>query len=222
VNTLSGGERQRTALARALASGACVLLLDEPFGSLDALTRNVVRRQLREFLGEVELPTVFVTHDPSDALTLADRIAILEEGHVSQIGKCEELLTRPQTQFVAELFGLNFYRAELSGGAGLREATVGGVVFHVLGVGHGGPVALAFPPSAVTLSAEKPTGSAQNTFRGVIRETVPLLEKIRVVVDCGTTIAADVVREAAVSLGLTPGQMVWASVKSTAIEVYPR
>lgn len=221
VDALSGGQRQRTALARALASGARVLLLDEPFGSLDASTRNTVRRQLREFLGEVRLPTILVTHDPTDALTLADRIAILEDGRVSQMGMCEQLLARPQTPFVAELFGLNFYRAMLSEGSGLREAAVGEVIFHVLGVEHVGSVALAFPPSAVTLSTEKPIGSAQNTFQGVVRETVPFMERIRVVFDCGVTMAADVVREAAVTLRLAPGQAVWASVKATAIQVYP-
>jgi molybdate transport system ATP-binding protein len=221
VDTLSGGQRQRTALARALASGAGVLLLDEPFGSLDASTRNSVRRELKDFLGGVRLPTVLVTHDPTDALALADRIAILEEGRLSQIGAPEELLARPRSAFVAELFGMNFYRAELRDGTGLREAAVGNVVFHVLGVEDSGPVALAFPPSAVTLSVEHPSSSAQNTFVGVVRETVSLVDRVRVVCDCGIPIAADVVREAAASLELSPGRAVWAAVKATAVRVYP-
>jgi molybdate transport system ATP-binding protein len=221
VDALSGGQRQRAALARALASGAGVLLLDEPFGSLDASTRNEVRRQLREFLREVRLPTVLVTHDPTDALTLADRIAILEEGRVSQIGVCEELLVRPKTPFVAELFGVNFYRVVLAAGAGLREAVVGDVVFHVIETGHSGSVTLAFPPSAVTLSAERPSGSARNTFQGTVLEVVPLMERSRVLLDCGVTMAADVVRESAVLLNLSRGQPVWASVKAIAIQVYP-
>jgi len=221
VGALSGGQRQRTALARALASGARVLLLDEPFSSLDASTRHAVRRELSGFLREIRLPTVLVTHDPTDALTVADRIAVLEEGRLSQVGGAEELLSRPGTPFVAALFGLNFHRAVLGGGEGLREAAVGGVVFHVLAEEPSGPVALAFPPSAVTLSPEKPAGSAQNTFRGVVREAVPLADRTRVVLDCGVTLAADVVREAAASLRLAPGHEVWASVKATAIQIYP-
>ncbi|MBI3872444.1 MAG: ABC transporter ATP-binding protein [candidate division Zixibacteria bacterium] len=221
VGALSGGQRQRVALARALASGARVLLLDEPFGSLDLSTRNVVRRQLRGFLRDVQLPTVLVTHDPTDALTLAERIAILEDGHIRQTGTCEELLTRPQTPFVAELFGLNFFRAVLPPGQGLREAVVGGTVFHVIATDHEGPVALAFAPSAVTLSIEKPEGSAQNTFLGTVLEIIPLMERIRVMLNCGVTVAADVVRDAAVTLDLVRGRTVWASVKATAIQVYP-
>jgi molybdate transport system ATP-binding protein len=220
VQALSGGQRQRTALARALASGAGVLLLDEPFGSLDASTRNSVRRQLKEFLREVRLPTVIVTHDPTDALALADRIAILEDGRMSQIGPAEELLARPQSAFVAELFGMNFYRANLREGSGLREATVGTVVFHVAGLEAPGPVALAFPPSAVTLSLERASSSAQNVFEGIVREVAPLVDRMRVVCDCGIPIVADVVREASATLGLYPGRAVWASVKATAIRVY--
>ena len=220
VAGLSGGQRLRIALARALSSGATALLLDEPFGSLDVSTRNSVRRELGVFLREVELPTVLVTHDPTDALALANRIAILETGSISQIGAWEELLARPQTPFVADLFGLNFYRAEVSSGNGLREARVGTVVFHVLGTSPAGPVALSFSPSTVTLSLTKPAGSAQNTFQGVVREISPLPEKVRVVLDCGVTVAADVVREAATSLGLQPGQAMWISIKATAIQVY--
>ena len=220
VQALSGGQRQRVALARALVSGARVLLLDEPFGSLDVSTRAAVRRELGEFLNQVRLPTVFVTHDPTDALALADRIAILEGGTISQIGRSDELLAQPKTPFVADLFGLNFYRAEIWPGAGLREARVGSVVFHVLGAGTGGPVALAFPPSAVTLFAQKPSGSAQNTFQGIVREICPLPDKVRVLLDCGVMMAADVVREAAASLDLARGRTVWISVKATAISVY--
>lgn len=220
VHALSGGQRQRTALARALASGAGVLLLDEPFGSLDASTRNSVRRELKEFLRDVRLPTMIVTHDPTDALALADRIAILEEGRISQIGPAEELLARPQSAFVAELFGMNFYRANLRAGSGLREATVGDVVFHVADLQEPGPVALAFPPSAVTLSLERASSSAQNVFEGVVREAAPLVDRMRVVCDCRIPIVADVVREATTTLGLYPGRTVWASVKATAIRVY--
>ena len=233
VHALSGGQRQRTALARALASGAGALLLDEPFGALDASTRNSVRRQLKEFLRAVRLPTVIVTHDPTDALAIADRIAILEDGRMSQIGPAEELLARPRSAFTAELFGMNFYRAELSPGSGLREALVtasstasrgaapvGSVVFHVVGPAEAGPVALAFPPSAVTLSLERASSSAQNVFEGVVREVAPLVDRMRVVCDCGIPIVADVVRETSATLGLYPGRPVWASVKATAIRVY--
>jgi molybdate transport system ATP-binding protein len=161
-----------------------------------------------------------VTHDATDALSLGNQIAVLEDGRLSQLGTAEELLARPQTRFVAELFGMNHYRAELARGTGLREARVAGVVFHVLAEESEGTVSLAFAPSAVTLSPERPTGSAQNTFRGPVREVVPLADRVRVVLDCGVALAADVVLEAASNLATRPGQVLWASVKATAIEVY--
>src|SRR5687768_2815570 len=122
VTRLSGGERQKVALARALASGPSVLLLDEPFAALDVQTRRAVRGELRAFLQEVGLPTVVVAHDPLDALVFGDRIVVLEEGRVTQSGPRAELLGRPRTSFVAELAGLNVHRAEVAPGTGLKEA----------------------------------------------------------------------------------------------------
>ena len=220
VRDLSGGERQRVALARALASGAQVMLLDEPFASLDASTRALVRRELRDFLSSSGMPTIFVTHEQTDALVLAGKIAVMEHGRITQLGSREELLSQPGTPFVAELFGLNFYRATLEPGRGLREARVGDCVFHVLASDALAVAALAFPPSAVTLSIERPDGSAQNVFRGTVREVHPLADRMRVVVECGVPIAADIAWEATSTLHVTPGQVVWASVKATAIQVY--
>jgi molybdate transport system ATP-binding protein len=217
---LSGGQLQKVALARALASGARVLLLDEPFAALDVAARTSVRGELRSFLHELGLPTLLVTHDATDALSLADRIAVIEEGRITQNGTRDELLSRPQTPFVAELVGLNLYRAGLGRGGDLREARANELVFHVLAHGGEGPIWLAFAPSSVTLSAEQPHGSAQNVFAGRVRELLPLADRLRVVVDVGVPMAADVTREAASALTLAPGRRVWASVKATAIDVY--
>jgi molybdate transport system ATP-binding protein len=220
VGRLSGGERQRVALARALASEPHALLLDEPFGSLDLETRGAVRSELRRFLGECALPTVLVTHDPVDALALGDRIAVLEAGRVSQIGRRDELLAQPRTPFVAQLAGLNLYRAELEAGRGLKGARAGAVVFHVLADALAGPCFVAFAPSDVVLHAAHPGGSPQNTFEARIVELRPLPDRLRVVLDAAITIAAEVTREAAGSLGLAPGRSVWAQVKATAIRIY--
>ena len=220
IGELSGGQRQKGALARALASGARVLLLDEPFAALDVAARGTVRGELRTFLQELGLPTLLVTHDATDALALADRIAVIEQGRITQHGTREELLSRPQTPFVAELVGLNLYRATLGAGGDLREARVGAIVFHVLAHGGEGPISLAFTPSSVTLSAEQPHGSAQNVFAGRVREVLPLADRLRVVVDVGVPMAADVTRQAASALALAAGRPVWASVKATAIDVY--
>ena len=99
---LSGGQRQRVALARALAIEPRVLLLDEPFGALDAKVRKDLRRGLREIHDRTGLTTVFVTHDQAEAMDLADRVAILNAGRIEQIGAPREIAAAPKTEFVRD------------------------------------------------------------------------------------------------------------------------
>jgi molybdate transport system ATP-binding protein len=102
---LSGGERQRVALARALARDPEVLLLDEPLSALDPHTRDVVRHELAGHLKEFALPTLLVTHDVADALALADRVGVVRDGRIVQMGTAEELAENPADEFVARVFG---------------------------------------------------------------------------------------------------------------------
>ncbi len=102
---LSGGQRQRVALARALAVEPELLLLDEPFGALDAQVRVTLRRWLRELHEELTLTTVFVTHDQEEALELADRIAVMNQGRIEQVGSPREIYENPATPFVCEFIG---------------------------------------------------------------------------------------------------------------------
>jgi molybdate transport system ATP-binding protein len=102
---LSGGERQRVALARALAREPEVLLLDEPLSALDPHTRDVVRQELAEDLREFALPTLLVTHDVADAIALADRIGVVRDGRIIQLGTADELAANPADEFVARVFG---------------------------------------------------------------------------------------------------------------------
>jgi sulfate/thiosulfate transport system ATP-binding protein len=102
---LSGGQRQRVALARALAVEPEVLLLDEPFGALDAQVRTALRRWLRELHEELKLTTVFVTHDQEEALELADRIVVMNRGRIEQVGTPEAIYHEPATPFVCEFVG---------------------------------------------------------------------------------------------------------------------
>jgi molybdate transport system ATP-binding protein len=220
VDGISGGERQRVALARALASEPKALLLDEPFAALDVSTRGTLRSELRAFLAGCALPTVIVAHDPVDAFALGDRVAVLEEGRLAQAGRHEDLLAHPRSAFVADLAGLNFYRADLAGGRGLKVARAGAVEFHVLADDRSGPSFLAFSPSEVALAPERRAGSPQNVFPGRVVELQPLADRVRVVLDVGVEMAADVTREAAAALALAPGVGIVASVKATAIRVY--
>jgi molybdate transport system ATP-binding protein len=220
VAEISGGQRQRVALARALAPEPRVLLLDEPFGALDVSTRGAVRSDLRSFLSGLDRPTILVTHDPVDALAFGDRIAVLEDGALSQLGSRDSLLHEPRTAFVAELAGLNLYRAEVAAGRGLKEGRVGPVVFHLLADDLAGFAFVCFAPSEVALSAERAPGSPQNAFRGTVVDVLPLPDRLRLVLDVGTVIVAEITREAAASLDVAVGRTFWAAVKATAIRVY--
>jgi sulfate/thiosulfate transport system ATP-binding protein len=102
---LSGGQRQRMALARALAIEPSVLLLDEPFGALDANVRKELRAWLRRLHDEVPVTTVFVTHDQEEALDVADRIVVINQGRIAQIGPPNELYDRPNSEFVMSFLG---------------------------------------------------------------------------------------------------------------------
>jgi sulfate transport system ATP-binding protein len=115
---LSGGQRQRVALARALAVEPKVLLLDEPFGALDAKVRLELRQWLRRLHDEIHLTSVFVTHDQEEALELADRVAIMNHGRIEQDGSPQAVMERPATPFVAGFLGsINIFHGRLEGGA---------------------------------------------------------------------------------------------------------
>ena len=106
-NQLSGGQRQRVALARALAIEPLILLLDEPFGALDAKVRKDLRQWLRALHDETKLTTIMVTHDQEEALALADRVAIMNEGGIEQVGRPNDLIEKPATRFVRDFLGLD-------------------------------------------------------------------------------------------------------------------
>jgi ABC-type Fe3+/spermidine/putrescine transport system ATPase subunit len=102
---LSGGQQQRVAIARALAYEPEVLLFDEPFGALDAQIRTTLRREIRALLKEINVPSVFITHDQEEALELGDRVAVLNAGRLEQIGTPFDVYTKPRTEFVATFLG---------------------------------------------------------------------------------------------------------------------
>ena len=104
---LSGGQRQRVALARALAPGPSVLLLDEPMSALDAALRERLRGQLRDIQTELGVTTLYVTHDQQEALAVSDRVGVMQDGHLEQVGTPRELYHQPESRFVAEFVGDN-------------------------------------------------------------------------------------------------------------------
>ncbi|TDD85506.1 ABC transporter ATP-binding protein [Actinomadura rubrisoli] len=217
--TLSGGQAQRVALARALAVRPGLLLLDEPLAALDAHTRLEIRAALRRHLAGFAGAAVLVTHDPLDAMVLADRIVVVEDGRLVQQGTPAEVARRPRTDYVARLVGLNLYRGRADAG------TV------VIGDGPGtldtvdslqGEVFLAFAPSAVALYRSRPDGSPRNLWRTRVDAIERQGDRVRVQLSGPPFPAVAEVTPAAVAeLQLSEGSLIWAAVKATETHVYP-
>ncbi|MFE6861397.1 ABC transporter ATP-binding protein [Nocardia sp. NPDC057668] len=214
---LSGGQAQRVALARALATDPRLLLLDEPLAALDAGTRLQVRSDLSRHLRDYGGHTVLVTHDPLDAMVLADRLVILEHGRVVQQGAPAEIARRPRTDYVANLVGLNLFRGEA---AGTTVTLPAGGHFTTTDP-MSGPVFLAFAPTAVSLHPAPPTGSPRNCWPVTVTGLEQHANITRVQLDGAPPVLADITPAAVAELGLHPGRPLWAAVKATEIHTYP-
>ncbi|MFV0127934.1 ABC transporter permease [Streptomyces sp. HMX112] len=224
---LSGGQAQRVALARALAARPRLLLLDEPLAALDQTTRARVRHTLRRHLAGFPGVCLIVTHDPVEAVSLADRVLVLEEGRPVQFAEPAEVTRHPRSPWVARMLGRNAWPGtvrgtalELAGGARLVTATDAAVA---------GPALAVVAPEAVSLHRARPSGSPRNVWRGTVRELTAQGGRLRVLVTGAPAgeerpvpeVVAEVTPAAAAELGLAEGTEVWASVKATEITVVP-
>ncbi|MFF9059250.1 ABC transporter ATP-binding protein [Streptomyces sp. NPDC014882] len=215
---LSGGQAQRVALARALATRPRLLLLDEPLAALDARTRLEVRARLRRHLADFEAVAVLVTHDPLDAMVLADRLVVIEDGRVVQEGAPSDIARHPRTDYIARLVGLNLYRGRADGHTVRLDTGPALTTTEVLT----GPVLVAFPPGAVTLHRERPTGSsARNLWRCEVAGLETHGDQIRADLTGELPLVADLTTVAAAELDLHPGATVWATVKAAQTHAYP-
>ncbi|MFF0655615.1 ABC transporter ATP-binding protein [Micromonospora tulbaghiae] len=213
---LSGGQAQRVALARALAVDPALLLLDEPLAALDARTRLDTRAELQRHLGAHPGATLLVTHDPLDALVLADRLVIVEHGRVVQEGDAATVTARPRTDYVARLVGLNLHRGRADG----HTVTVGELTLTAADTVHG-EAFVAYPPSAVALHPSRPAGSPRNVWAATVTGVQRHGDNLRVQLAGPVEVAADVTPAAAAHLGLIPGRPVWAAVKAAETRSYP-
>ncbi len=214
---LSGGERQRVALARALARDPKVLLLDEPLAALDTRTKATVRRELQELLGELDIPTLFVTHDFEDAAALADRVGVLVDGKLRQIGSTQELVADPADPFVASFTGANLLNgrvAGLSNGIARVQLEDGTIISTVEPAD--GDVVVAVYPWDVTVGTEAPHDSALNVIHAPIRTITEIGNRARLRVG---PISAEITTESLRRLDLKVDQTVFASFKATGTRV---
>jgi molybdate transport system ATP-binding protein len=213
---LSGGQAQRVALARALAVDPELLLLDEPLAALDAQTRLTVRSQLRHQLAAFGGSALVVTHDPVDAMVLADRLVVIEDGVAVQSGAPAEVARRPRTPYVARLAGVNLLRGIAAG----HRVRVGAAVVTTANSADG-DVFVAFRPSAVAVFRTRPDGSPRNVWPGTVTLAEPLGEAYRVHVDGEVPVTAEVSAAAVAELDLADGREVWVAVKAAEVDSYP-
>jgi molybdate transport system ATP-binding protein len=215
---LSGGQSQRAALARALAGDPRMLLLDEPLSALDARTRLTVRAELRRHLADFPGSTVMVTHDPVDAMALAGRVLVVEDGRVVQEGSPADVSRRPRTDYVARLVGLSLLPGT---GAGTSVRLDGGGTVAVAEEAAG-PVFVAVRPESVALYLSRPDGSPRNVWPARVAGATPHGTTVRCELDGEVPLIADVTAAAFAELGLAPGSEVWATVKASEVAVYAR
>ncbi|MFN8018689.1 MAG: ABC transporter ATP-binding protein [Acidimicrobiales bacterium] len=214
---LSGGQAQRVALARALAWGPDLLLLDEPLAALDASLRPTTRRDLRTWLGAHGGVTVLVTHDPLDALALADHVVVVEQGRAAQAGTLAEVTSRPRSRYVADLIGTNLLQGRADG----TTVDLGSTTL-VTSEPATGDVFATIEPRAILLAADEPRTSARNNWHVVVRAIDRLGTQVRVDVDGPIELTCEVTPAGLAALDLHPGDPAWISVKATEVSVYPR
>jgi sulfate transport system ATP-binding protein len=203
---LSGGQRQRVALARALAPRPKVLLLDEPFGALDARVRDELRTWLRRLHDEVHVTSLFVTHDQQEAFEVADQVVVLNRGRVEQLGPPQELYERPASPFVAEFLGtVNVLRGRSRGGVAVLDG--GAVVPHASAEGDG-PVSVYVRPHDLEVDRHR---NGHPSWPGTVRRLVPLGGHVRLEVALanGTEVLVQLGRDRQAELALAAGDEVY-------------
>jgi molybdate transport system ATP-binding protein len=215
---LSTGQAQKVALARALATDPALLLLDEPLSALDPTTRAQTRADLGLRLGGFDGITILVTHDPLDALSLADRLIFIEAGHLVQEGTPQEIIAKPRDPYVAQVVGLNFLR-------GTRiddlQVDVAGTTVVAPKVPPGAAVCVTIAPTAVALYRMRPHGSPRNTWPVTVTGILLIGQTVRVHLAGPFALVAEVTTGAVAELRLGVGQEFWATVKATEVRVYP-
>ncbi|MEV0371328.1 ABC transporter permease [Streptomyces sp. NPDC050636] len=216
---LSGGQAQRVALARALAARPRLLLLDEPLAALDQTTRAHVRHTLRRHLSGFGGVCLIVTHDPVEAVSLADRVLVLDEGRTLQDAPPADVTRHPRSPWVARMLGRNAWPGTARGDG--LALTGGGHLVVADGLPDGTQALAIIAPEAVSVHVGKPAGSPRNVWRGTVREITSAGSRLRVLITSyeAPDLVAEITPQAALELGLADGVPVWTSVKATEVSL---
>ena len=221
---LSGGEAQRTSLARAFAVEPEIILLDEPFSSLDPPTRESLIEDLQRILKDTKTTALLTTHDRIEALRISDRMAVMKEGQIIQIGHPELVMNQPVDEFVASFIGMETILTGdvVETGPGTVLIDVDGRIIEAIGTNSPGEqVTCCIRPEQITLSlgSVPDATSARNTYNGIIKRVIPLGLFYKVFLDCGFCITAYVTAASVENLMLREELSVTVSFKATAVHM---
>lgn len=218
---LSGGEKQRVALARALVMEPSVILLDEPLSSLDPPLRERLRKELKRIHSLTRTTFIQVTHDFEEAVFLADRIAIMRDGEIVQVGSAEEVMCRPSDDFVADFVGVKniFQGALVEDGDGLKWFECGDLRIQVQ-TPMRDSCQISIPAEDILLSSDRLSSSARNSIRGTVVDILPRGRLKEVVVDVGQRMVALITQRSLEEMGLAKGGEVWVTFKTSAVHAF--
>ncbi|WP_374381820.1 putative 2-aminoethylphosphonate ABC transporter ATP-binding protein [Dongia sp.] len=218
---LSGGQQQRVALARALAMSPGLLLLDEPLSALDARVRQHLRSELKQLQRRLGVTTIMVTHDQEEALAIADRIVVMNEGRIEQIGTPTDVYRHPEAAFVADFVGqMNFLMTDGVSAAGVRLGDIELAIDGLTGVEARGEMTLCIRPEDVQV---RNLGNEQNN---IVRTRINHLEflgsfcRAELNLSCGRTLRADFSINAMRDLGLVPGQELMVALPPDRLRIF--
>ena len=225
-NQLSGGQKQRTALARSLATEPQVLLLDEPVSAVDPQLRESFRLELKSYLQKLKITVVYVTHNLSEAFIMSDRIAVMGNGCIEQIGCGAEIFDKPSSSYVAKFLGVNAFKGKaVKFNAGLLEIDANGVLLLAPSTPNlvGKNVTATLKPENISFSKSADSvsnGAAVNSVEGIITEMVQMRSTAQITVDIGFLLKARLSLSIVKNLGLTVGDKIYVNFATDSLNVF--
>jgi ABC-type Fe3+/spermidine/putrescine transport system ATPase subunit len=224
---LSGGQKQRTALARSLATEPQVLLLDEPVSAIDPQLKDSFRLELKNYLQTLRITVVYVTHNLTEAFIMSDRIAVMGNGRIEQVGNGTEIFNKPSSKYVAKFLGINVYQGKaIKTHSGILEIEVDGTPLSAPSAPNlvGKDIIVTIRPENIRLSINKPAdsvfnGEVGNSVEGIITEMVQMRSTTQVTVDVGFLVKARLLSNSIKDLGFNVGDKVYVYFTADSLNV---